>query len=69
MTQFLYYKAHELCHGNMTGKRGENVTEVSIGVAGLDTSLFPIEFLYFVHFCGKYHHYFIFNDDISMLHH
>ena len=22
MTQFLYYEAHELCHGDMTGKRG-----------------------------------------------
>ena len=53
----------------MTGKRGENVTEVSIGVVAMDTSLFPIEFVYFAHFCRKYHHYSIFNDDVIMLHH
>ena len=45
------------------------VMEVSIGVAGMDTSLFPIDFLYFAHFCGKYHHYSTFNDNIITLHH
>ena len=53
MTQFLYYEAHELCHGGMTGKRGENVMEVSISMVGIDTSLFPIEFLCLACFCGE----------------
>ena len=34
----------------------------------MDTSLFPIESLYFAHFCGKYHHYSIFNDNVITLH-
>ena len=38
------------CHEDMTGKRGENVMEVNINVAGMNTFLFPMEFL---HFGGK----------------
>ena len=34
----------------MTGKRGENVTEVNMNIAGMSTFLFPMEFL---HFGGK----------------
>ena len=29
----------------MTGKRGENVTEVNMNIAGMSTFLFPMEFL------------------------
>ena len=35
----------------------------------MDTSLFSIESLYLVHFCGKYHHYSIFTDNVIALHH
>ena len=48
--QFLYYVAHKLCHEGMTGKRGENVTEVNMNIVGMGTFLFPMEFLYV---CGK----------------
>ena len=47
MIQFLYYLAHELCHGGMTGKRGENVMEVSMNIVGIGAFLFPMEFLCF----------------------
>ena len=50
MMCFLYQVAHELCHGGMTGKRGGEVTEVSMNIAGIGTLLFPMEFLCF---CGK----------------
>ena len=65
MIQFLYYLAHELCHGGMTGKRGENITEVSMNIVGIGAFLFPMEFYVFV---GKHLHYSTFNDAI-MLHH
>ena len=44
----------------MTGKRGENVTEVGMNIVGIGTFLFPMEFYVFV---GKYLHYSTFNGD------
>ena len=54
-----------ICHGDMTGKRGENVTEVNIDTIGMSIFLLPMEFYVLA---GKYLHYSTF-DDIIMLHH
>ena len=63
MMQFLYCVANELCHEGMTGKGGENVTEVNMNIAGMGTFLFLIEFYIFA---GKYLHYSTFNDIITI---
>ena len=54
-----------ICHGDMKGKRGENVMEVNINTMGMSIFLLPMEFYVLA---GKYLHYSIF-DDIITLHH
>ena len=40
----------DICHEDVTGKRGENVVRVNISTVGMSTFLLHIEFL---HFGGK----------------
>ena len=51
MMQFLYYVAHKLCHEGMTGKRGENVTEVNMNIVG--NGYIPISYGIFIFLRGK----------------
>ena len=54
-----------VCHEDMTGKRGENAMGMSMNAAGI--SIHPFQWNFYV-LVGKYLHYSIF-DDIITLHH